>query len=148
MCRNNRNGIPNNRLAIRERREKLWTLLTRGLKTYEIAKELGTDHSTISRDIKYLTVQSQNYLNSLAKETLPFMYQTSIEGIRDVIKECWTIYQSNDNINVNIHQKLEALNLIKECHEAIFGLLDEGPSILAMRQLQERLVLIENRQTH
>jgi IS30 family transposase len=59
--------IPNNRLAIRERREKLWTLLTRGMKGYEIAKELNVDPSTISRDIEYLTLQSQNYLDSLAK---------------------------------------------------------------------------------
>jgi IS30 family transposase len=51
------------------------------MKAYEIAKELGADHSTISRDIRYLATQSQNYLNDLAKSTLPFMYQTSIEGI-------------------------------------------------------------------
>lgn len=81
-------------------------LLTRGMKAYDIAKELNTDHSTISRDIKFLTTQSQDYLNSLAKETLPFMYQTSIEGIRDVIKECWIIYQSEDNSRVNMYQRL------------------------------------------
>jgi IS30 family transposase len=85
--------LKNNVVAINERRQKLWTCLTRGMKPYEIAKELGTDHSTISRDIKYLTIQSQGYLNDLAKRTLPFMYQTSIEGIRDVLKECWNIYQ-------------------------------------------------------
>ena len=100
------------------------------------------------RDIKYLTAQSQDYLNGLAKETLPCMYQTSIQGIRDVIKECWTIYQSNDNINVNMHQKLAALKLIKECHEAVFHLVDSGPSVMYLKQLQERLILIENRQTH
>jgi IS30 family transposase len=61
---NNKKNIPNNRLAIRERREKLWTCLTRGMKGYEIAKELNVDPSTISRDIQYLTVQSQNYLDS------------------------------------------------------------------------------------
>lgn len=68
-------GIPNNQAVIRERREKLWTLLTRGMKTYEIAKELNVDNSTVSRDIKHLTAQSQDYLNNLARETLPFMYQ-------------------------------------------------------------------------
>lgn len=52
--------------AISERKQKLWTMLTRGLKTNKIAKELNTDHSTVSRDIKYLTTQSQNYLNDLA----------------------------------------------------------------------------------
>jgi IS30 family transposase len=67
---NKKYNIPNNRLRIRERREKLWIFLTRGMKGYEIAKELGVDPSTISRDIQYLTSQSQNYLDSLAKETL------------------------------------------------------------------------------
>lgn len=116
------------------------------MKAYDIAKELNADHSTISRDIKFLTAQSQDYLNSLAKSTLPFMYQTSIEGIRDVIKECYTIYQSQDS-RINMYHKLAALKLIKESHESVFKLLDEGPSVLAMRQLQERLILIENRQT-
>jgi IS30 family transposase len=79
--------LKNSEAVINERRQKLWTLITRGMKTYEIAKELNVDHCTISRDIKYLSGQSQSYLNDLARETLPFMYQTSIEGIRDVIKE-------------------------------------------------------------
>jgi IS30 family transposase len=138
-------GIPNNQAVIRERREKLWTLLTRGMKTYEIAKELNVDNSTVSRDIKHLTAQSQNYLNNLARETLPFMYQTSIEGIRSILKECWTIYQSQD-LRINMYQKLAALKLAKECNEAIFNLVDEGPSVMYVKQLQERLIQIENRQ--
>jgi IS30 family transposase len=140
--------LRNTEAIINERRQKIWTLLTRGTKRHEIAKELDIAHSTVSRDIKFLAAQSQNYLNDLAKETLPFMYQTSIEGIREVIKECHAIYLSQDSTRINMYQKLAALKLIKECHEAIFKLLDEGPSVLAMRQLQERLILIENRQTH
>jgi IS30 family transposase len=62
----------NNRVTIKERQEKLWILLTRGMKGYEIAKELNVDPATISRDIRYLSSESQNYLNDLAKETLPF----------------------------------------------------------------------------
>jgi len=59
----------NNRSAIEERREKISVLLTRGMKGYEIAKELGVDSATVSRDIKYLTADSQTYLNDLAKIT-------------------------------------------------------------------------------
>ncbi|MGB7635010.1 MAG: helix-turn-helix domain-containing protein [Nitrososphaeraceae archaeon] len=84
--------VPHSRIQIKERRENILVLLTKGMKGYEIAKEIGVDASTVSRDIHYLIAQSQNYLNSLAKETLPFMYQTSIEGIKNVLKECWTIY--------------------------------------------------------
>jgi IS30 family transposase len=80
--------IPHNRMHIKERRENTLFLLTKGMKGYEIAEELGVDTSTVSRDIQYLISQSHNFLNSLAKEALPFMYQTSIEGIRNVLKEC------------------------------------------------------------
>ena len=80
------------------------------MKRYDIAKELGVDPTTISRDAAYLVSQSQNYLNDLAKETLPFMYQTSIEGIRDVIKECYGIYESQDS-RVNMYHKVAALKL-------------------------------------
>ena len=133
--------------VIADRRQKLWTLLIKGMKVYEIAKELNTDYSTVSRDIKYLTAQSQNYLNNLAKETLPFMYQTSIEGIRSILKECWNIYQSDDN-KINWFQRLSALKLAKECNEAIFNLVDEGPSVMYLKQLQDRLdyLQIESRQ--
>jgi predicted transcriptional regulator len=67
------------------------------MKRYEIAKMLGVDPATVSRDIAYLVAQSQNYLNSLARETMPFMFQTSISGITDILKECWNIHESTDN---------------------------------------------------
>jgi hypothetical protein len=77
------------------------------MKRYEIAKELDVGHSTVTRDIKYLTQQSQSYLNDLAKETMPFMYQTSIEGIRDILKQCWAIYQSEDK-SINWFHRIAA----------------------------------------
>jgi len=112
------------------------------MKGYEIAKSLNVDPATVSRDITYLAAQSQNYLNDLAKSTLPFMYQTAIEGIRSVMKECWYIYESTENN----FQKLAALKLAKECHEAVFKLVDEGPSVMYLKQLQEKLIQIESRQ--
>ena len=45
--------IPRNRIQIKERRENTLVLLTKGMKGYEIAKELGVDASTVSRDIQY-----------------------------------------------------------------------------------------------
>jgi IS30 family transposase len=104
-------GIPNSQAVIEERRQKVWTCVTRGLKSCEIARELNVNKSTITRDIKYLSGQSQNYLSDLAKATLPFMYQTSIDGIRDVLKECWNIYEST-NEQVNWFQRLAALKLV------------------------------------
>jgi IS30 family transposase len=139
-------GIRNSEAIINERRQNIMSLLTKGMKRQEIAKELNIGHSTVSKDIKYLAGQSHNYLNDLAKQTLPLMYQTSIEGIRDVVKESWNIYQSQDS-RINWYHKLAALKLAKECHEAVFKLVDEGPSVMLVKQLQEKVLLIENRQT-
>ena len=144
--------VPHNMIQIKERRENILVLLTKGMKGYEIAKELGVDASTVSRDIHYLIAQSQNYLNSLAKETLPFMYQTSIEGIKNVLKECWIIYtiDSNnkdiDSKDISWFHKIAALKLAKECNEALFRLTTEGPSVMHVKLLEERLERIETRQ--
>jgi IS30 family transposase len=132
----------NTQVIINERRQKLWTMLTKGMRSYDIAKELKCDHSTISRDIAYLTSQSQKFLDDLAKESLPFMYKTSIDGIREVLKECWNIYESTDE-QVNYFQRLAALKLAKECNEAQFKLLSEGPSIMYVQNLEEKLTQIE-----
>jgi predicted transcriptional regulator len=133
-------------MQIKERREDVLVLLTKGLKGYEIAEELGVDASTVSRDIKYLISQSHNYLNSLAKEALPFMYQTSIEGIRNVLKECWGIYTIESNKEITWFHKLTALKLAKECNEALFKFTAEGPSVMYVRLLEERLKRIETEQ--
>ena len=133
--------VDHNRMIIQIRRQKVWSLITQGMKGYEIARAINIDVATVSRDIRYLTANSQNYLNDLARRTLPFMYQTSIEGIREIMKECWNIYESTDN---NL-QKLAALRLAKDCNESIFKLIDEGPSVMYLKQLNEKLSQIENR---
>ena len=61
-----------------------------------------------------------------------------------MLLESWYIYQSEDK-SINIYQKIGALKLIKECHESVFNLLDEGPSIMYVKQLQEKIVQIESR---
>jgi predicted transcriptional regulator len=140
-------GTSQNKLVIQERRNKIWTLITKGMEGYKIAKELNVAPATVSRDIKHLTEQSRDYLNSLARQTLPFMFQTSIDGIREVLKECWIIYQSDDE-SINWFQKLAALKLIKECNEAQFKLLSDAPSLMMVKTLEEKLTQLENRQRH
>ena len=111
--------IPHNRMQIKERRDDVLVLLTKGRKGYEIAKELGVDASTVSRDIHYLISQSHNYLNTLAKEALPFMYQTSIEGIRNVLKECWNIYTIESDKDVTWFHKIGSSQIGKRMQRGI-----------------------------
>ena len=102
----------------------------------DIATALKVDASTISRDIEYLTLKSQQYIDDMAKKTLPFMYQKSIEGINEVLKECWHIYQQKETVPPLV--RLSALRLVKDCKEALFGLTANGPSVLAVKKITER----------
>jgi hypothetical protein len=82
------------------------------------------------------------------------MYQTSIEGIRDILKECWNIYLSTNNqdnnnsdkTNISWFHRIAALKLAKECNEALFKFTSEGHSVMYVKLLEERLNKIENRQ--
>ena len=40
--------------------------------------------------------------------------------------------------NINMYQRISALKLAKECNEAIFKLIEEGPSVMYLKQLQEK----------
>ncbi len=131
-----------NSKAVVDRREKVMVLLTKGFKGYQIADELQVDPATISRDIQHLSKESNNNLESLVKETLPFLYSTSIEGIKNVLNECWNIYQS-DNASVSYLHKLNSLKLAKECNESLFRLVTEGPCLVYLKELEGRLEKVE-----
>jgi hypothetical protein len=109
----------------------------------EIAHELKVDQSTISRDIKVLKLQSQQFVYDLAKSDLAYCYKQCMDGIEEVKRKTWSIFK---NELVNPKDKLLALKLIKECNEAKFTLFKDGPSIMNLKALEERLNKIESGQ--
>jgi IS30 family transposase len=133
-------NYPVHNFKIEERRRKVASLLAQSLTETEIAQELKVDQSTISRDVKALKEISQQFVYDLAKSDLAYYYKQSIDGIEEAKREAWRIY--NDN-NISVKEKLSALKLIVESNEARFKLLSEGPSILAVKSLEERLNKIE-----
>jgi IS30 family transposase len=132
----------NNKYAfkIEERRRQVACFLAQSMTESEIAHELAVDQSTISRDIKALKELSQQFVYDLAKSDLAYYYKQSIDGIEEAKREAWRIYHNNE---VSLKEKLSALKLIVESNEAKFKLLSEGPSILSVKSLEERLNKIE-----
>lgn len=134
-------NYPVHNFKIEERRRKVASLLAQSMTETEIAQELNVDQSTISRDIKALKELSQQFVYDLAKSDLAYYYKQSIDGIEETKREAWKIYHHNNE--VSLKEKLSALKLIVEYNEARFKLLSEGPSILAVKSLEERLNKIE-----
>src|SRR6185312_11665338 len=133
---------------LEERRRQVAFMLAQSMTEQEIADKLGVDRSTISRDIKALKLLSQRFVFDLAKSDLAYYYKQCINGIEEVRRKCWEIFkgQNNNNSNLTPKDKLLALKVIRECNEAKFALFKEGPSIMHIKSLEERLQNIESRQ--
>jgi DNA-binding transcriptional ArsR family regulator len=130
---------------IEDRRKRVATLLAQSMTETEIAQELKVDQSTISRDVKALKELSQRFVCDLAKSDLAYYYKQCIDGIEEVRRKGWEIFKGNTDSNLAPRDKLLALKVIKECNEAKFELFKEGPSIMNIKSLEERLDNIESR---
>ena len=119
-------------------------LLAQSMTETEIAKKLKVDQSTISRDIKVLKKMSQQFVYDLAKSDLAYCYKQCLDGIEEVKRRGWDIFNGVNNLTTR--DKLLALKLIKECDEAMFALFKDGPSIMNLKALEERLIKIESGQ--
>ena len=69
---------------------------------------------------------------------------SSLDGIEQAKKEAWKIYCNCDpRAAVTVRDKLLALKLVIMSEESGFKLLSEGPGLLAVKSLEERLNRIE-----
>jgi DNA-binding transcriptional ArsR family regulator len=142
-----------NRFKIEERRRQVASLLAQSITEGEIAKKLKVDQSTISRDIKALKHMSQQFVFDLAKSDLAYHYQQCINGIEEVRRKAWELIRDDEEEKeqqrlLTLKDKLLILKLIKECEEGKFALFKDGPSILNVKSLEERMHQIEIRQVN
>jgi len=92
---------------------------------------------------KNLKEMSNRFIFDLAKSDLAFYYLQCLEGIEEVKKE--TRYMLKDQ-TLTSRDRIYALKLLKECCESKFALFKDGPSIMNVQTLENRLMQIENRQ--
>lgn len=120
-------------------------MLAQSMTETEIAEQLNVDQSTISRDVKALKEMSQQFVFDLAKSDLAYYYKQCINGIEEVRRKTWELLKDNEE-QLTVKDKLLALKLIKECDEGKFALFRDGPSIMNVKSLEERLNKIESGQ--
>jgi DNA-binding transcriptional ArsR family regulator len=142
-----------NKFKIEERRRQVASLLAQSMTESEIAQRLNVDQSTISRDIKALKHMSQQFVFDLAKSDLASHYQQCINGIEEVRRKAWELIRDEEEEkgqrqSLTLKDKLLILKLIKECEEGKFALFKDGPSILNVKSLEERIYQIEIRQVN
>jgi hypothetical protein len=127
-----------NQFKIDQRRKEVASLLAQSLTERQIAAQLNISQPTINRDIQVLKQMSQQFVYDLARSDLSYYYKQSLDGIQEAMKEAWIIYRST-NESVQVKDRLNALRIIVDCNVKKFELLNCGPSVLAMKSMEERL---------
>lgn len=129
---------------IEDRRRTVASMLAQSMTESEIAEHLNVNQSTISRDIKVLKQLSQRFVYDLAKSDLAFYYKQCLVDIEEAKRRAWEIF--NKSTGLSTRDKLLALKLIVDCNESKFALFKEGPAIMQVKSMEERLLNIEFRQ--
>ena len=126
--------------AVEERRRELASLLARCKTEVECAQELGVSQSTISTDIKALKEQSQQFIFDLAKSDLAFFYKQELESISAAKRVAWDIC---DDSHSSTKERLLAAKVIISASEAVSKLLEQGPAILSLKALEQKVDELE-----
>jgi|SRR5215211_402226 len=130
----------NSKFAIEERRRRLASLLARSKTEQECAQELGVSQPTISNDIKALKEMSLQFVFDLAKSDLAHFYRQELKSIEEAKRICWNVC---DNPDSTTKEKLLAAKIIISASEATSKLLAEGPAILSLQALEQRVSQVE-----
>ena len=136
---------PNTRKAIRERRERMLLLMSRGYSQGEIARELSVTRQTISSDMTHINEITNRGLHGLAKETLTTMYFNCIQGVDEVQKEAWKIYRNEDNDpTISNWHRIAALKICMDASEKKFAMIAAGPAMAHMERLEKEVTELKN----
>jgi hypothetical protein len=116
---------PHSQKQIRERREKMLLLMSKGLNHSDVAEKLNTTTNTVYRDMKAISETTNRNLNDLARATLSTMYENCITGLNEILKECWNIYNTRreDDNRLTWWHKIASLRLATEINDKKFNML-------------------------
>jgi hypothetical protein len=137
---------PHSAREIRERREKVLLLMSRGYNQTDIAKELGTTRQTVIRDMKNIYEMTNRGLFNLAKVTLPTMFFNCVQGLDELLKECWCIYNGKydgDKRSINTMQRVAILRLANDIMNSKFNIFTNGPAMMEIGKLHDELEILK-----
>jgi hypothetical protein len=86
----------------------------------EIARILQVDRSIVCRDVAHLRQQAKENITRYVDERLPEEYEKCLVGLNSILKEAWTMSQTDVSIKSD---KIKALALAKECYAMKLELL-------------------------
>lgn len=125
-----------------QRRKEVAQLVQLRLTEAEIAQRLNVNPATVSRDIKTLKQTAIRFVYDLAKQDLAFFYKDLIDDINKARMQAWgEFYKCTDERQRR--DRLNALKVVVQSNTAMFELLQQGPAVMSVKAMEERLTILE-----
>jgi IS30 family transposase len=135
------------RFQLEERRRQVASMLAQSMTEQEIADKLGVDRTTISRDVTVLKRMSQQFVYDLAKSDLAFYYKQCLETIHEAERMIWETYRSREQRSeAERKERYQISKMIIDSVHARFSMFKDGPAIMQVKSMEERLTYIESRE--
>jgi hypothetical protein len=100
---------------IETRCAKVMALYSKGNTQDEIAKELGVDQATVSRDLQEMRKQSRKEVTQQVTEEALFEFSRWTAGLDPVARVAWKVAENENSPPVS---KMKALEFLKNCYDA------------------------------
>lgn len=133
---------------VKWRRAKVLELMSKGeTNQAEIARILQVDRSIVCRDVAYLRQQAKENISKYVDERLPEEYEKCLVGLNSILKEAWSMSQTDDSVKGD---KIKALALAKDCYAMKLELLTNATVVhdairfVASKQKEMGEMVIEN----
>jgi hypothetical protein len=117
--------------------------MSRGYSQGDIVRELNVTRQTISSDMRAINEITNKGLIGLAKETLSTVYFNCIQGVDEVQKEAWKIYNNeNKDPTISNWHRIAALKI--SASETKFAMFTTGPAMMHMERLDNEVTNLKN----
>jgi regulatory LuxR family protein len=123
------------------RRDQVLEWTAQGKHVREIATALGVSEPTVKRDLNYLMEMAREHIKSYVQDRLPFEYMKSLATLDNIKKRA---FEMADKAEVSDRDKIISLRLAAEAETSKARLLAEGPGVLAMQNITEKIQQLEN----
>jgi hypothetical protein len=105
------------------RKDKVFTLWSKGWSQTKIANELQCAQSTVSEDLALIFKQTEDNLANHLSEGIPRQWAQCLQGLKTIMSEGWNIYDSiSADPTIRITDKTSVLALIKDCYKHMLDL--------------------------
>jgi IS30 family transposase len=139
--------IHTKKFQIEERRRQIASMLARSMTEQEIADLLNVDRTTISKDITALKRMSQQFIYELAKSDLAYYYRQCLDTMHEAERMIWDTYRNKERyIPAERKERYQLAKMVIDSVQARFSMFKDGPSVMSVMSMEERLEHIESRQ--